>query len=334
MEVVAGMSDLAGARMAFDQAAGWIGRISNEYFNSWANFELVRALFEAGALSGEPGFSCQAEALQPRIQNPYFRLLARCEGAKHMLAFGRKKEVRELVPALEKEARALDKEHSRASALCECAEVRERLGDSKSSEHDLQEAEKIASGIDNSYFRSWAQSGLVRSSARIARETGNTRLLDKYRNMIEKLEDHYLQAWAWAELARTMCKLKDPKTCRRSLELAWDAAKEVRDPVNAAMGMTETALAALDQGNRKLAEQVLNANNIRAEESKEHQKALVLAESARMMAALGDELGAKRKIQAAIDLAQPVSYEYFRAWAFSGVVRALVFIGVGLVRKQ
>jgi len=333
LEVVAGMSDLAGARMAFDQAAGWIGRISNEYFNSWANFELVRALFEAAAVSGEQGFARQAESFLPRIQNPYFRLLSRCEGAKHMLAFGRKKEVRELVPALEMEARALDKEHSRASALCECAEVREKLGDPKGCELDLRDAEGIAAGIDNSYFRSWAQSGLIRSSARIARDTGNTRLLDKYRVIIEKLEDQYLQAWAWAELARTLCKLKDPKTCKKSLELAWDCAKQVRDPVNAAMGMTETALAALDQGNRKLAEQVLNANNIRAEESKEHQKALVLAESARMMAALGDELGAKRKIQASIDLAQPVGYEYFRAWAFSGVVRALVFIGVALVKK-
>jgi hypothetical protein len=250
-----------------------------------------------------------------------------------MLAFGRKKEVREMAPALEKEARALDKEHSRSSALCECAEVRDRLGDAKNSEHDLQEAEKIAAGIDNGYFRSWAQSGLVRASARIARATGNTRHLDKYRDIIDKLEDQYLQAWAWAELARTMCKLKDPKTCKRALELAWDSAKQVKDPVNAAMGMTETALAALDQGNRKLAEQVLAANNIRAEESKEHQKALVLAESARMMAALGDELGAKRKIQASIDLAQPVSYDYFRSWAFSGVVRALVFIGVSLVKK-
>jgi hypothetical protein len=99
------------------------------------------------------------------------------------------------------------------------------------------------------------------------------------------------------------------------------------------MGMTETALAALDQGNRRLAEQVLNANNIRAEESREHQKSLVLAESARMMAALGDELGAKRRIQDAIDLAQPVAYEYFRAWALSGVVRALVFLGYTLARK-
>jgi len=331
--VVAGMSDLAGARMAFDQAAGWMGRISNEYFNSWASFELVRALYEAGVISGEEGFARQAEILLPRIQNPYFRLLARCEGAKHQLCFGRKKEVRELVAAIEKEARSLDKEHSRASVLCECAEVREKLGDTKGSEKDLAEAEKIAGGIDNSYFRSWAQSGLVRSSARIARDTGKTHLLEKYRGTIENLEDLYLRSWAWAELARTMCKLKDPKTCKRSLELAWDAAKEVKDPVNAAMGMTETALASLDQGNRKLAEQVLNANNIRAEESREHQKALVLAESARMMAALGDELGAKRKIQDAIDLAQPVGYEYFRAWALSGVVRALVFMGVSLVKK-
>jgi hypothetical protein len=332
--VVAGMSDLAGARMAFDQAAGWMGRISNEYFNSWANFELVRALYEAAVLSGEEAFAHQAESLAPGVRNPYFRLLARCEGAKYALAFGRKKEVREMVVAIEKDARALDKEHSRASVLCECAEVREKLGDSKGSERDLQEAEEISTGIDNSYFRSWAQSGLVRSSARIARDTGNTRLLEKYRGTIDKLEDLYLKSWAWAEMARTMCKLKDPKTCRKSLELAWDAAKEVKDPVNAAMGMTETALASLEQGNRKFAEQVLNANNIRAEESKEHQKALVLAESARMMAAMGDELGAKRKIQSAIDLAQPVSYEYFRAWALSGVVRALVFLAVALVKKK
>ncbi len=327
------MSDLAGARMAFDQAAGWVGRISNEYFNSWANFELVRGLYEAAVLSGEAGFTRQAESLVGRIRNPYFRLLARCEGAKHMLAFGRKKEVRELVPALENEARALDKEHSRASALSECAELRERLGDPKGAEKDLAESERIASGIDNSYFRSWAQSGLVRSSARIARETGNTRFLERYRGTIDGLEDHYLRSWARAELARTMCRLKDAKGCRKALEQAWNAAREVKDPVNAAMGMTETALAALDHGNRALAEQALNATNIRAEESREHQKALVLAESARMMAALGDELGAKRRIQAAIDLAQPVSYEYFKAWALSGVVRALVFLGVALVRK-
>jgi hypothetical protein len=320
--------------MAFDQATGWAGRISNEYFNSWANFELVRALYEAGVLSAEAGFSSQAEALAGRIQNPYFRLLARCEGAKHLLAFGRKKEVRELAPALEKEARALDKEHSRASALSECAEVRERLGDPRGAEKDLAEAEKIAGGIDNSYFRSWAQSGLVRSSARIARETGNTRYLEKYRGSIEGLEDLYLRSWAWAELARTLCKLKDAKACRKAVEQAWDSARQVKDPVNAAMGMTETALAALDHGNRALAEQVLNANNFRAEESREHQKALVLAESARMMAALGDELGAKRKIQAAIDLAQPVAYDYFKAWALSGVVRALVFLGVALVKKN
>ncbi|MBM4249314.1 MAG: hypothetical protein FJ149_07760 [Euryarchaeota archaeon] len=328
------MSDLAGARMAFDQAAGWVGRISNEYFNSWAGFELVRGLFEAAALSGEAAFSRQAGALLPRIQNPYFRLLARCEGAKHLLAFGRRKEVRALIAELEKEASALDKDHSRASALCECAEVRERLGDTKGAEKDLAEAERIASNIDNSYFRSWAQSGLVRSSARIARETGSTRCLEKYRGTVERLEDLYLRSWAWAELARTMCKLKDLKSCRNSLDSAWDAAKEVKDPVNAAMGMTETALASLDQGNRELAEQALNATNIRAEESKEHQKALVLAEGARMMAALGDELGAKRRIQDAIDLAQPVGYEYFRAWALSGVVRALVFLGVALAKKQ
>jgi hypothetical protein len=328
------MSDLAGARMAFDQAAGWTGRIGNEYFNSWANFELVRSLYEAAALSGEEAFARQAEALAPRIRNQYFKLLGQCEAAKYALSFGRKKEVRDSVAAIEKEARALEKEHSRASVLCECAEVREMLGDPKGCERDLQEADQISTGIDNGYFRSRAQSGLVRSSARIARDTGNTRLLEKYRGTIDKLEDLYLKSWAWAEMARTMCKLKDPKTCKKSLELAWDAAREVKDPVNAAMGMTETALASLEQGNRRLAEQVLNANNIRAEESKEHQKALVLAESARMMAAMGDELGAKRKIQSAIDLAQPVSYEYFRAWALSGVVRALVFLAVALVKKK
>jgi hypothetical protein len=334
LEVVAGMSDLAGARMAFDQAAGWMGRISNEYFNSWANFELVRALYEASTLSAEEAFARQAEALAERVKNPYFRLLARCEGAKYNLAFGRKKEVRDIVGALEKEARALDKEHSRASVLCECAEVREKLGDTKGSDKDLAEAEGIAGGIDNSYFRSWALSGLVRSSARIARDTGNTRLLEKYRGTIDSLEDLYLRSWAWAELARTMCRLKDAKACKKALDAAWEAAKEVKDPVNAAMGMTETALAALEHGNRKLAEQVLNSCSFRAEESKEHQKALVLAECARMMAAMGDELGAKRKVQAAIDLALPVSYEYFRAWALSGVVRALVFLAVALVKKK
>jgi outer membrane protein TolC len=33
------------------------------------------------------------------------------------------------------------------------------------------------------------------------------------------------------------------------------------------------------------------------------------------------------------DLAQPVAYEYFRAWALSGVVRALVFIGVAAIKR-
>ena len=48
---------------------------------------------------------------------------------------------------------------------------------------------------------------------------------------------------------------------------------------------------------------------------------------------MSDELGAKRRIQDAIDLAQPVGYEYFRSWALSGVVRALVVVGVSLAKK-
>jgi ATP/maltotriose-dependent transcriptional regulator MalT len=327
------MSDLAGARMAFDQASGWVGRISNEYFNSWAAFELARGLYEAALLTGESAFAHQAASCMDRVQNGYFKVLGSCEMAKHSILTGGKKESRSRVPELEKAARALDKDHSRASALCECAEVREKLGDPKGCEKDLQEAQEIAQGIDNSYFRSWALSGLVRCGARIARDTGDTRLLEKYKNIMEKLDDRYLEAWAHAEVARTMCQLKDPKSCKKALEMGWAAAKQVRDPVNAAMGMTEIALAAIQHGNRALAEQVLEETNKKARSTREHQKALVLAEVAKMMAAFGDELGAKRRIQDAIDLAQPVSYEYFRAWALSGVVRALAHLAGSLIKK-
>lgn len=327
------MSDLAGSRMAFDQASGWVGRISNEYFNSWAAFELARALYEAAIFTGDPAYAKQAAGYVAKIQNAYFCVLGRCESAKYSIVTGSKRETRLLMAELERDARKLDKDHSRASALCECAEVREKLGDPKGCEHDLEEAQNIAVGIDNSYFRSWALSGLVRCGARIARDTGDTRLLEKYRNIMEKLEDPYLEAWANAEVARTMCRLKDPRSCKKALEAAWAAAKKVRDPVNAAMGMTETALAAVQHGNRLLAEEVLGEANIRAQSTREHQRALVLAESAKMMAALGDDIGAKRRIQDAIDLAQPVSYEYFRAWALSGVVRALAFVAMDLIRK-
>jgi ATP/maltotriose-dependent transcriptional regulator MalT len=327
------MSDLAGARMAFDQASGWVERISNEYFNSWAAFELARALYEAAISSGDPAFARQAENCIEKVQNSYFRVLGRCEAAKYSMVTGGKKEGRAQAMELEKTARILDKDHSRASALCECAEVREKLGDPKGCERDLEEAQAIAQGIDNSYFRSWALSGLVRCGARIARETGDTRLLEKYRNIMDMLEDRYLEAWAHAEVARTMCRLKDPKSCKKALEMALAAAKQVRDPVNAAMGMTEIALAALQHGNRSLAEEVCEKAGQKAQGLREHQKSLVLAEMARMMASLGDDLGAKRRIQDAIDLAQPVSYEYFRAWALSGVVRALAHLGGALVKK-
>jgi ATP/maltotriose-dependent transcriptional regulator MalT len=327
------MSDLAGARMAFDQASGWVGRISNEYFNSWAAFELSRGLFEAALSTGDPAFAHQAQMGIEKIQNSYFRVLGKCETAKYSLSTGGKKESRVLIAELERTARTLDKDHSRASALCECAEVREKLGDPKGCEKDLQEAQEIAQGIDNSYFRSWALSGLVRCGARIARDTGDTRLLEKYEGIMGMLEDRYLEAWAHAEVARTMCRLKDTKSCKKALEMALAAAKQVRDPVNAAMGMTEVALAALQHGNRALADDVRERTGQRAQEVREHQRSLVLSEVARMMASLGDELGAKRHIQDAIDLAQPVSYEYFRSWALSGVVRALAHLGCVMVKK-
>ncbi|MGQ9582715.1 MAG: hypothetical protein ACUVV6_04280 [Thermoplasmatota archaeon] len=328
------MSEPAASRMAFEQAAGWAGRISNEYFNSWALFELVRGLYEAAALSGETVFSEQAERQLERIKNPYFRILARCESAKSRLENGgRRRETRGLVASLEREVAALDKDHSRASALCECAELRERLGDAKGSERDLQEAQRISDCIENPFFRSWARSGLVRSAARVARYTGSPRLLGIYRSLASKLEDKYLAAWSWAEIARALNHLGDREGARASLESAWVCSREVRDPVNASIGMAEVARAALELGDPALAQRALEETCALLETSREHQRSLVLSACARMLAGLGDIAGAKRRIQDAIDAAQQISYDYFRSWALSGVVCALVCVGLALLEK-